>query len=121
MEESDAVKKEITKEEKNPLTHGKRQLKKENDEKIKKEIIEDENNPPLIGETFDFEDFLSFAVLKARASELEALIVSERAISKGEKFGFASPIQKYILPIIIGILGMGIVLYILKTIGLLPI
>lgn len=75
----------------------------------------------VIGETFDFEDFLNFTVLKARASELESLIILSGALSKMERFGGTSVLTKYIAPLIVGLIGIGIALFILKSLGILPI
>jgi hypothetical protein len=73
---------------------------------------------PVLGEAFDFEDFLTFELLKARASEMDALVISEGAVRKMEGMMGGSQAFKYLTMGIIAIFAIGIIFFVFKSIGL---
>lgn len=89
-------------------------------QEAKEEASTEELDDIVVGSVFDFEDFLDFTILKARSADIESLVILERALSKGERFVEIGTFAKYIIPAIFGILGIGIVIYILGQLGVLP-
>jgi len=72
----------------------------------------------VIGQTVSFEDYHRFQRVEATPTELESLTLLERSIAKGWLPRFR-PVITYVLALIIGVIGVGIGIYILKSLGIL--
>jgi len=81
------------------------------------------NCPALreVGSLVSLEDYAQFQRAEATATDLESTIMLERLIGRGEapRRG-ESKIMLYVMALVIGIIGVGIGLYMLKTLGVIP-
>jgi len=77
---------------------------------------------PVVGETVNFEDYLLFQKAEGTASDLESLVTLEKAWAKYESRMFRTPrVMLYVMAAIVLVIGLGIGLYIMKELGILPI
>lgn len=72
----------------------------------------------LEGIAWDFEDYLTFQRSQATSADLESLVTFERALQSGERIVSQGFLSKWIIPLIVGGIGLVVVVYLLKTLGI---
>jgi len=80
------------------------------------------NCPALkeVGTLLSFEDYVQFQRAEATATDMESLVMLERMIARGEVPRRASNVMLYVMAAIVAIIGIGIGVYILKSLHVIP-
>jgi len=80
------------------------------------------NCPALkeVGTLLSFEDYVQFQRAEATATDMESLVTLERMIARGEVPKRASNVMLYVMALVVGLLGVGIAFYVLKSLHVIP-
>jgi len=73
-----------------------------------------------VGSLLSFEDYVQFQRAEATATDMESLVTLERMIARGEVPKRASNVMLYVMAAIVAIIGIGIGVYILKSLHVIP-
>jgi len=73
-----------------------------------------------VGTLISLQDYVQFQRSEATPVDLESLIMLERLIARGETPRRESRIMTYVMALVIGLIGIGVGVYMLKVLGVIP-